>query len=94
MVFQKSLLSFYKFWVGVSSGVRIFERSNHVRSPDPIFASDLRIKKCSKSTILCRKYFYIITRRDKIAFLRTSDFADENTTIGDNCLGVFSFENI
>ena len=34
------------------------------------------------------------TTTDNMTFSRTSDYADEKTTIGDNCQGVFSFEKV
>ena len=76
------------FLLGMSSGVRISERSNHVPKSEPNF-SIRRFEKnnriVQKCTISFRKYFRIITQRGNMTSSRTSDFADESTTIGDNC---------
>ena len=50
---------------------------------------DIRIKylKCKKVFICVKKIllYYHTTRKNMIAFSRTSDFTDEMTSIGDNC---------
>ena len=65
-----------KFLLGMSTGVRISERSHHVNIS----------KMEKKGIILCRKYFHTITRRDKHDVFKDQRFLDEkNTTKGDNC---------
>ena len=78
----------YRESKGMSSGVRISERLNHVPKSEPNFSIrrfDKNIKIVQKCTVSCRKYFRIITQQGNMTSSRTSDFADENTTIGDNC---------
>ena len=92
IIFDKilKLMVFYynHLKLGMSSGVRISERLNHVPKSEPNFSIrrfDKNIKIVQKCTVSCRKYFRIITQQGNMTSSRTSDFADENTTIGDNC---------
>ena len=66
-----------------SPDIRTFESRSEVRTQFQYPEVRKNIKIVQKCTISFRKYFRIITQRGNMT--RTSDFADENTTIGDNC---------
>ena len=73
--------------LGMSSRVRISERSNQVPKSEPNFSIrrfEKNIKIAQKCTFSFGKYFRIIAQRGNMTSSRTSNFADNNTTIGDN----------
>ena len=69
-----------------SPDIQTFESRSEVRTPfqHPEVRIYINVQKCTSSF---RKYFRIITQRSNMTFSRISDFAYENTTIGDNCGG-------
>ena len=71
--------------VGMSSEVRISERSNHVPKSNPISASggSNKMLKTFKNVQFHLENILELSHNELTS--RTSDFADGNTTIGDNC---------
>ena len=70
----------------MSSGVRISERSDHVPKSDPISASG-GSNKMLKNVQFRLENILELSHNEVTS--TTSDFADENTTIGDNCRRCF-----
>ena len=73
------------FKIGMSSGVRISERSNHVPKSEPNFS----IRRFEYSVKMFKNVQFhlenILELSHNEVTSRTGEFADENTTIGDNC---------
>ena len=65
-----------------SPDIRTFESRSEVRTQFQHPEVRIKYQNCSKMYNFIEKIF-IITQR--MTSSRTSDFADENTTIGDNC---------
>ena len=68
-----------------SPDIRTFESRSEVRTQIQHPEVRLKYQNAQRCTISFRKYCKIITERGNMTSSRSSDFADKNTTTGDNC---------